>query len=51
MEYQPMVEEEVQEYKQLVRSLANLNDDIELRQKFYDGHISPDEYFQKDNEL
>lgn len=51
MEYQPMVEEEVQEYKQLVRSLANLNDDIELRQKFYDGYISPDEYFKKNDEL
>lgn len=51
MEYQPMGEEEVQEYLQLVRSLAKLNEDIELRQKFYDGHITPDEYFQKDNEL
>lgn len=51
IEYQPMPEDEVKEYKNLLHSLANGKGDIDLMSDFYEGYISPDEYFQKYNEL
>ena len=51
IEYQPMGEEEVEEYKALIRSLANGKGDLELTLNYYEGHIPPDEYYKKHNEL
>lgn len=49
-EYIPMTEDEVSNFKEIVSSLSQIKEDIELTMNFYEGTITPEEYFRKHNE-